>query len=276
MSKQRDAERRLEDLLEKATKEPAFRPEFYQRLMEADVYVVSGDEGAKREGTVDMKEGDTVNLVQFPREDGSTALPFFTSLEVLQKSIDYKVNYICLPARILFEMTEGTPLILNPFSEFGKDFTPEEVHGLLTGELPGGHAEKKMIEKETKILMGQPKNYPAKLVESLTTLFAAEPAIKKAYLAQMYNPSEPDVKPHLVIGLYMEPRTGFEASLKKIGPVANASMPDGDLVDFILIEPDAESSSGIAGYMLKDTRPFYEARWSDGINMFADRKGTKN
>jgi hypothetical protein len=244
--------------------------------MDADVYVISGDEGMTREGTVEMKEGDTVNLVQFPREDGSTALPFFTSLEVLQKSIDYKVNYICLPARTLFEMTEGTPLVLNPFSEFGKDFTPEEVHGLLTGRIPGGRAEKKTIEKETKILLGQPKNYPAKLVESLTMLFATEPAIKKAYLAQMYNPSEADVKPHLVIGLHVEPRTEFETSLKKIGPVANASMPEGDIVDFILIESGAESGSGIAGYMLKDTKPFYEARWSGGINMFADRESTKN
>jgi len=276
MSKQRDAERRLEELLENATKEAAFRPEFYQRLMEADVYVINGDDSKPPRGDVEMKEGETVNLVQFPREDGTTALPFFTSLEILQKSIDHQVNYICLPARVLFEMTEGTPLVLNPFSEFGKDFTPEEVRGLLSGEIPGGHAEKKTIEKDTNILLGQPKHYPSKLVESLTTLFAADPAIKKAYLAQMYNPSEPDVKPHLVIGLQVEPPTGFEASLKKIGPVANASLPEGDVVDFILIGPDAKSGSGVAGYLLNETKPFYEARWSDGINMFADRKGVKN
>lgn len=276
MSKERKAERHLEFLLERATTEPAYRPEFYQRLMEADVYVISGEEEKKRDGNVQMKEGETVNLVQLPREDGSFALPFFTSLEVLQKSIDYPVNYVCLPTRVLFEMTEGTVLILNPFSEFGKDFTPEEIRGLLSGAVPGGHAEKKTIEKDTKILLGQPKTYPAKLVESLTTLFATEPTVKKAYLAQMYNPSEADVKPHLVIGLHVEPRTGFEESLKKIAPVANSCLPDGDVVDFILLEPSSKSGSGIAGYMLKDTKPFYEARWSEGINMFSDRKGTKN
>lgn len=277
MSAEQKASRQLEFLLERATHEPAYRPEFYQRLMDAHVLVISGDEKPGGQDEMHLKEGDTVNLVQWPREDGTNVLPFFTSVEMLQKAIDREVSYLSLPARALFQMTEGTMLVINPFSDFGKEFTPEEISTLLAGGIPGGHAEEKTIQKDTQVLLGQPKNYPGRLVESLTTLFAQEQALQKAYLAQMFNPSEGQVKPHLIIGLQAESKAAFGELLKKVGAVATDCLPDGDVVDFIFIEPDAPADeTGVAGYMIRETKPFYEARWRDGINLFADSKNTKN
>ena len=40
-----------------------------------------------------------------------------------------------IPARSLFEITLGALLFLNPKSPYGKEFLPEEVQRLLSGEI---------------------------------------------------------------------------------------------------------------------------------------------
>ncbi|MGR7921108.1 SseB family protein [Zobellella denitrificans] len=141
-------ENRLEHMLRLAADEPAHRPEFMHVLMDSTVYVL-GTAGAD-EGTVDLPTGSKIGIQHWERQDGGTAIPFFTSLEILQKSIETEQSYLALPAKALFEMTLGTNLFLNPRSPYGKEFVPEEVKNLLA--LGIGHAPtQRTVQKETKV-----------------------------------------------------------------------------------------------------------------------------
>ena len=62
-----------------------------------------------------------------------------------------------MPARVLFEITRGADLFLNPKAEYGKEFYPEEVAMLLaTGGVvkPVEH----YVDKDPKSCWGSPKS----------------------------------------------------------------------------------------------------------------------
>ena len=66
----------LEILLEQAATEPAHRPAFFRTLLESTVWVP----GTAAEGET-VVEDSALDLQHWEKEDGSTVIPFFTSLE---------------------------------------------------------------------------------------------------------------------------------------------------------------------------------------------------
>ncbi len=54
------------------------------------------------------------------KEDGTTVIPFFTSLEALQQAVEDEQAFVVMPARTLFEMTLGETLFLNAKLPTGK------------------------------------------------------------------------------------------------------------------------------------------------------------
>jgi len=174
-------------------------------------------------------------------------------LQTLQRSIDSEESYVEIPARSLFEITLGTPLFLNPKSPYGKEFFPEEVRHLLSNEI-GQKPVQRTVEKDTKVLLGQPSQYPSKMVNSLTQLLAKHRNVKRAFLALMHDASS-DQKPYLIIGI--EADGDIELVMREAGNVAGDSAPDGEPVDLYRVH---EGESGLSDYFLKQTAPFYERK----------------
>lgn len=250
----------LEQLLQRAADEPAYRPEFLRQLLGSEIYVL-GTSGSLPEGRTTLTEGTQVQIQHWEKNDGGTAIPFFTSLAVLQQSIESEQSYIAMPARSLFELTQGTHLVLNPLSPYGKEFVPAEIASLLSNGVSSG-AESFVVKEDTKVMLGQPKEYPSKMVDSLTQLFSRRPAVKLAYLAQMFVPGQSNA-PELVIGL--EGQGDLEAIIADAGSVAIDTAPQGMAVNFTVLKP---GSDGIGSYMRDETKPFYERGWGSKLRSF--------
>lgn len=241
----------LTELLRRAATEPAARPAFYEALMAATVYVIGriGDDAPAREGEATLAEGDQVQLQNWNRPDGSPVIPFFTSLDTLKQGIAEECPFLALPARSLFEMTQGAELVLDPGSDHGKEFTPEEIANLLASGL-SRTATTRTVEKATQVLLGQPAQPPEAMLASLRTLFAQRPQVSRAFLALMHDGS--GAKPHLIIGIEADGED--ERIFQEAGNVA-ADQARGEPVDLVRVrEPD----SGIASYFLRDCPPFYQ------------------
>ena len=251
----------LEIALELAASEPAHRPEFYRLLLESTIFIIGSSACEQlEEGPVTLKANTQIQVTNWVRPDGSSVIPFFTSLRALQQAITGDETYLALPARTFFEITRGAELILNPRSEVGKEFTQTEVEALLA-EGMNQVVTTRVIKDDTQVLLGQPAEYPKAMVESLTTLLARHSNVKAAYLALMHNPAE-DEKPHLIVGI--EADGDFENVIREAGTVAADSAPKGEPVDLIRV---VRGQSGMAKYFLKEVKPFYERESSNDVSV---------
>ncbi len=250
-------ENALERALRRAADEPAERPEFYRLLLESTVFVI-GTSGQLSEERETLEAGSNVQIQNWQRQDGSPVIPFFSSIEALQRAIDREESYMALPARPLFEMTRGATLVLNPRSDYGKEFFPNEIESLLSDGINKRPAQR-VVKKETKVLLGQPKDYPAAIVASLTTLLSKHSNVKAAYVALMHDPSV-DEKPHLVIGI--EADNHFEKVIREAGTVAGDMAPGGEPVDLVRV---VRGESGLSQYFVDEVKPFYERTWGSKL-----------
>ncbi len=74
-----------------------------------------------------------VRLIYSTGKDGTSVIPFFTSLEALQQAVEDEQAFVVMPVCTLFEMTLGETLFLNAKLPTGKEFMPREI-SLLIGE----------------------------------------------------------------------------------------------------------------------------------------------
>jgi hypothetical protein len=242
-----DDENALEQALRLAAGEPAHRPDFYAALLESTVYVLGHAAGAGP-GAGTTERDQEVSIQHWARPDGSAVIPFFTSLPALRRAVAGEGGTLGLPARALFEMTRGAALALNPRSDFGKEFLPSEIEALLSGgvnRLPEG-------VKATQVVLGQPKEVPARLVDSLRAFLARRPGVRAAYLAQMQDPLRYET-PHLVVGLEAEGEV--EQLFREVGAVAGDAAPAGVAVDLVRVTP---GEAGLSQYFLASVRPFHQ------------------
>lgn len=251
-------ENKLEEILRLAADEPAHRPRFCEVLLSSQVFLLGTTGVPGADGEVDLDAGSKVQIQHWEKADGSPVIPFFSSLEVLQKSINSEESYMAIPVRSLFEMTKGATLFLNPKSDYGKEFVPEEVAHLLSLGLSQAPSQR-VVEKETKVLLGQPSNYPSKMVDSITQLLAKHGNVKKAYLALMHDTSV-DEKPHLIVGI--EADGDIEKVMREAGNVAGDTAPKGEPVDLYRVN---ENDAGLSQYFINQTKPFYEKKWGSKL-----------
>ena len=243
-------ENALELALMLAASEPGHRPEFFRLLLESTI-VVLGSSDQLEEGTVTLKAKTKVGIQNWERPDGSSVIPFFSSLRALQLTVVGEEHYLALPARTFLEMTRGAELVLNPRSAYGKEFTAAEVKALLA-EGVNRLSTRGVVEQDTKVLLGQPANYPTAMVASLATLLAKHNHVKAAYLALMHDVSV-DVKPHLIVGI--EAEGDFENVIREAATVVADTAPKGEPVDLIRV---VRGDEGLGQYFVAEVKPFYE------------------
>lgn len=259
-------ENKLEEILRLAAAEPVHRPKFYEVLLNSHVFLLGTTEKPDIDGQMNLEAGSKIQFQHWEKADGSSVIPFFSSLEVLQKSIDSKESYLVLPVRSLFEITQSATLTLNPKSDYGKEFVPAEISHLLSTGISQPPSQR-VVEEETKVLLGQPSNYPSKMVDSLTQLFAKHSNVKKAYLALMHDTSV-DESPHLIVGI--EADGDIKKVIWEAGNVTRCITPKGEAVDLYKVK---KNESGISEYLINQTKPFYERKWGSKLrSWFASGK----
>jgi len=248
-----EPENELERSLMRAAGDPAHRPQFYRDFAASKIFVINDGEPLAGEGETTLAEGRSLRLRTIEL-NGKLYLPIFSSLPRLQAVLQEEARYISLNAREFLEITRGAELVLNPGSDYGKEFTAAEIASILDGSI-GRPDETYVAEQETQVLIGQPSNYPTELVEALERLFAARSDVKRAWLAHFCNPAR-DEKPHTLVALAVT--GGWDEVAAAVGIVAQSTpFPDPPL-DLLQIA----GRGGIEDYF-KSIEPFYEQKDSE-------------
>lgn len=243
-----DNENRLETILRKASTEASYRPEFYQKLFSEKLVVLTAKTSLP-EGVLTLDKGTNVNIVSL--QDGK--IPIFTSTARIFDNgvIKEEVPFLEIKGEDIFNIAKGATFVLNPFSDYGKELLPNEIESILNGTVLTDSHKQIVIEKETSVQLGQPANYPTDIVNSLKVLFASKPAVKKAYLGWIFNPSSGE-PPHYIFALDID--GGMRSITNEAGLTAKQFLKAEDIIDFIQID----NKGGISDYFIEQTNPFYE------------------
>jgi hypothetical protein len=150
----------------------------------------------------------------------------------------------------LLNMTKGATLILNPYSDYGKELLPAEIDQMLNGTILTASHQKITIEKETSVQLGQPANYPTEIVNALSGLFSRHPNVKAAYLGWIFNPSSGQPA-HYIFAI--DGNGDLQSVTDEAGFIAQQYLKPEEIVDFLRLN----NKGGINDYFLKETKPFY-------------------
>jgi hypothetical protein len=234
----------LETALAAAAGDEAARPRFYETLLKSQVLIVpAGETPAIVDGVVPEESSISLGVIEL---DGVQHVPFYSD----ESRLEPGTQFLRLAARDLLEMTRGAYLVLNPGSEHGKAFVPEEVASLLDGTIFQPQSTF-VAPAGTQQLIGQPKDYPHAFAAALARLLVNEPEVERAYIAQ-----------HFIAGVHTDstllvavvaPQLGFERISGAIGIVARDTVPRSAPVDVMRIDSEAQ------GYF-SDQKPVYERR----------------
>jgi len=243
----------LDELLAQAAKNPAVRPEFYRALLEDTLLVLTPFEEAVY-GEQTLKKDENIKLVNWVLKE-KQFIPVFTSIERMNEAlqgVSEKYNYLAMKGSSLLSILsqEDTSMILNARCSIGKEFTINEIQQLANGKYFEPNRTE-VVQKERKVLLGQPKEYPHELIDALKQLFSKYPCIEAAYLAHMVDPESGDA-PHTLIGY----RASGDCTqvLQDAGVIARELAPKGSPIDFT----ELGKGGGVEDYLTKETTPFYQ------------------
>jgi hypothetical protein len=236
----------IETLLSEASAEPGLRPLFYKTLLQAELIVLT--DKANDTGARVLKENEKVRFLSL--SDGS--LPAFTSTQRIFDGgvVKNEVPFMSLNAKALFEITAGTTIVLNPFSDHAKEFTPAEIQQLLSGRLSDG-PQVQEIKKETHIRIGQPAHFLKEMENSIVTYCKTQPMIEAAFIAMMQDVDSGE-SPNLVLGIKIS--GDEEMVFNELSEVVKVHLKPDEHIDFIKISDDDDL--GLSGYF-KTIHPFY-------------------
>jgi hypothetical protein len=105
-------------------------------------------------------------------------------------------------------------------------------------------------KRDTIVKIGQPADYPVKIVERLKKEFSKFANIDKACLGWIHDPST-NVPPHLIIGLDMI--GDINPIIYAVNGTIEQFLKESDIVDFVKMD----RNEGIVSYLSK-TEPFYK------------------
>lgn len=189
-----EPENDIERMLMRASADPAARPDFARALMDAQIVLVLVPDGpiaTGPEGNAVIPEGTKMTLPSAVR-GAEKLIPFFTARSRAQAW--YREDHIAVPERVrdLFARYPGAPFVLNPGSDYGKDFPPGEVARLLAGEFDMTLPQTVTTKALEQIMLAQPKEIPTALIEALAREFAALNAIRGAWLMLAQRGGQPE------------------------------------------------------------------------------------
>jgi hypothetical protein len=251
-----EPENDIERSLVRAYSEPAHRPDFLRQLLDAEVFLVLIPSGAgvqkASDGTMTLPKGTKLQLQSLRRGD-QRFLPFFSAPSRVHAV--FKSDHIVAPdkPRAIFQRYSDAQFVLNPGSDYGKDFLRDEADRLLRGDFGDG-LTRTTIDAPMRILVAQPVDYPTELVAALSGLFKEIPAIDAAHLALIASPGD---EAHLVIAMSI---TGdWDAVMEKLGPKLKNVLAADKRVDFMAL-----AGSPLESHLRSNTQPFYVRRNSGG------------
>ncbi len=226
----------LERLLIAAADDPVKRGEFTKALLDATI-VAPGKRvrlnAPIQEERTGLWKGELVEFHTLQIPDGRAAIPFYTSLHLLQSHVPVGTPLLQMPTRDFFTVAAGAVLVLNYGAARYKTFEPSEVRQLLEN---GWAGETLTFERAQPIQLRVPSSQPTAMFAAMTSVLATVGKAEAAYFGQIRYPEEPE-RPHFLVGLVGG--EGVEDDIPHLGPVAAATAPDAP-TDFIVIDDETD------------------------------------
>jgi hypothetical protein len=166
----------------RASAEPAARPGFARALMDAEIFLVLISEDGQivtgPDGKAVIPEGTRLTLASVVRGE-EKLLPLFTAPSRAHSW--FKGDHIVAPERTrdLFSRFPDAPYVLNPGSDYGRDFTPGEVQRMLAGLFDEG-PQTRIAEAPEKVLLVHPGEIPEALIAALRSELGATKSVRGA------------------------------------------------------------------------------------------------
>jgi hypothetical protein len=250
-------ENELEQAMVAAATSADARPLFYEVLRASQLLVVNEGERSGPPGSHVLEAGMALTLRQLDIE-GVPHTPVFSSPTRVSAFFRQGAQYMSLAALDLFEIVRGAHVILNPGSDFGKQFTPDEIAGIQDMSIFAPRS-REVVQEARQVLLGQPSDYPHHITGPLSSFFAKKKAVRAAYLAHMHDPKS-GVAPHTLIGVEVDAGADYDRLMGEVALVMDGTAKKDEIVDFIRIDRDG-GEQGLSSYMTGETKPFYRRRW---------------
>lgn len=179
-----EPENDIERLLMRASAEPAARPAFARALMDTQIVLVLVPDRpitSGPDGNAVIPEGTKMTLPSAVRGE-ERLIPFFSSRSRAQAW--YRNDHVAVPEQVrdLFARYPGAPFVLNPGSDYGKDFTPGEVARMLAGDFDLSGPQAVTTTAPQQIMLAHPKEIPTALIEALARELAGVKSVRGAWL----------------------------------------------------------------------------------------------
>lgn len=138
-------ENELEKALEGAFNKTSSRNVFFQKLLWAELFVIS--DGSYEDEMKNATDKDSVPVRFWAHDSGH--IPIFTSYNRVYDGDIHKeeVPTLQFKTQELFAFTKGHKFVLNPYSKIVKELTANEIDSLLDGTL---YAENDRLEAKEK------------------------------------------------------------------------------------------------------------------------------
>ena len=193
-----EPENDIERLLMRASAEPAERPAFARALMDAEIFLVLVPEGGDPivpgpDGNAVIPEGTKMTLPSAVRGE-ERLIPFFTAPIAGARLVQERPRRRCRTrTRDLFARYPGAPFVLNPGSDYGKDYTPGEVAADAGGRFrPERPADCHRRRRRSRSCWRIPRKSRPHLIEALAREFAGLKSVRGAWLMLAMRAARPN------------------------------------------------------------------------------------
>lgn len=181
--------------------------------------------------------------------EGVHYIPVFTSIERLDALFPAETGYMQISAD---DLLSGWPAEVDAVIDAASpDERIVEAEGL-AAELGGGPGPR-TVPAGTRVAVGDPVEEPTAALRAVERVCRAAGAVVTAYRAQVAIDA-PGERPHLAIGIVLDPDADFGEIAKQIGDVAAAELAGP--VSVVPVDPAAPEEA-IASYMLAETHPIF-------------------
>jgi type III secretion system (T3SS) SseB-like protein len=189
-----EPENDIERMLVRASAEPAERPGFARALLDTEIFMVLIPEGAPivpgPDGKVTVPEGTRLTLPSAMRGD-EQLIPFFSARSRVRAW--FSGEHIVAPelTRNLFGRYPDAPFVLNPGSDYGKEFGPEEAQRMLGGQFEDG-PQTITTKAPEDVLLAHPVDIPHALIAALGRELGAVKSVHGSWLMLAQRAREPE------------------------------------------------------------------------------------
>ena len=177
----------------------------------------------KGEGKSEIKGGSNISFPMLGLKDGTPLQPFFTDWEELRKWEPFKegdVETMVMRFEDVYSLLANTKysLVINPFGDaMMLPFSMvEQFKSVKESRSQATHIEQKRVAKDTRVMLGEPKDYPRQMTDAIIRHAEGIEAINAIWLKLMVKDGEQSFL--LVVDAEGDPRTYFQ-------DIANAGIP---------------------------------------------------